>query len=69
LFWAFPYNTGLIPITAGALVPILGLEVFGWLPILLGLGMAMSSVTVVTNSLLLGNYMPKYNVYILTLCF
>jgi Cu+-exporting ATPase len=62
LFWAFAYNTGLIPIAAGALVPILGLGVFGWLPILAGLAMAMSSVTVVTNSLLLGNYKPKYNI-------
>jgi Cu+-exporting ATPase len=61
LFWAFAYNTGLIPIAAGALVPILGLSVFGWLPILAGLAMAMSSVTVVTNSLLLGKYKPKYN--------
>ena len=62
LFWAFAYNTGLIPIAAGALVPILGLGVFGWLPILAGLAMAMSSVTVVTNSLLLGKYKPKYNI-------
>jgi Cu+-exporting ATPase len=63
LFWAFAYNTGLIPIAAGALVPVLGLGVFGWLPILAGLAMAMSSVTVVTNSLLLGKYKPKYNTY------
>ncbi|MGI9012564.1 MAG: heavy metal translocating P-type ATPase [Nitrososphaeraceae archaeon] len=62
LFWAFAYNTGLIPIAAGVLVPILGLGVFGWLPILAGLAMAMSSVTVVTNSLLLGKYKPKYNI-------
>ena len=60
LFWAFAYNTGLIPIAAGALVPIFGLGVFGWLPILAGLAMAMSSVTVVTNSLLLGKYKPTY---------
>jgi Cu+-exporting ATPase len=59
LFWAFAYNTGLIPIAAGALVPIFGLGVFGWLPILAGLAMAMSSVTVVTNSLLLGKYKPN----------
>ena len=59
LFWAFAYNTGLLPIAAGALVPFLGLGVFGWLPILAGLAMAMSSVTVVTNSLLLGKYKPK----------
>ena len=59
LFWAFAYNTGLIPVAAGALVPILGLSVFGWLPILAGLAMAMSSVTVVTNSLFLGRYKPR----------
>ncbi|MDQ2685576.1 MAG: heavy metal translocating P-type ATPase [Thermoproteota archaeon] len=59
LFWAFAYNTGLIPVAAGALVPIFGLSVFGWLPILAGVAMAMSSVTVVTNSLLLGRYKPK----------
>ena len=58
LFWAFAYNTGLIPIAAGALVPVFGLTVFGWLPILAGVAMAMSSVTVVTNSLLLGRYKP-----------
>ncbi|MDP8907123.1 MAG: heavy metal translocating P-type ATPase [Thermoproteota archaeon] len=61
LFWAFAYNTGLIPIAAGALVPFMGLGVFGWLPILAGIAMAMSSVTVVTNSLLLGRYKPKHN--------
>ncbi|CAN5789726.1 N/A [soil metagenome] len=59
LFWAFAYNTGLIPVAAGALVPIFGLSVFGWLPILAGVAMAMSSVTVVTNSLLLGRYKPQ----------
>jgi len=59
LFWAFAYNTGLIPIAAGALVPVFGLSVFGWLPILAGVAMAMSSVTVVTNSLMLGRYKPE----------
>lgn len=39
---------------AGTLVPIMRVGVFGWLPILAGLAMAMSPVTVVTNSLLLG---------------
>ena len=63
LFWAFAYNTGLIPIAAGALVPVLGLGVFGWLPIVAGLAMAMSSVTVVTNSLLLGKYKPQFETY------
>jgi len=62
LFWAFVYNTGLIPIAAGALVPFLGVGIFGWLPMLAGLAMAMSSVTVVGNSLLLGWYKPKFGV-------
>ena len=60
LFWAFAYNTGLIPIATGVLVPLLGVGVFGWLPILAGVAMALSSVTVVTNSLLLGRYKPKH---------
>ena len=60
LFWAFAYNTGLIPIAAGALVPFFGLSVFGWLPILAGAAMALSSVTVVGNSILLGRYRPRY---------
>jgi len=60
LFWAFAYNTGLIPIAAGALVPIIGAEMYAWLPILAAAAMAMSSVTVVGNSLLLGRYKPKF---------
>jgi P-type Cu+ transporter len=60
LFWAFAYNTGLIPIAAGALVPFLGIGIFGWLPMLAGLAMAMSSVTVVGNSILLGRYKPRF---------
>ena len=60
LFWAFAYNTGLIPIAGGALVPFLGLGVFGWLPILAGAAMALSSITVVGNSILLGRYRPKF---------
>ena len=59
LFWAFAYNTGLIPIAAGALVPLLGVEIFGWLPMLAAVAMAMSSVTVVGTSILLGRYKPK----------
>src|SRR5688500_1664073 len=61
LFWAFAYNTGLIPIAGGILVPFLGVEIFGWLPMLAALAMAMSSVTVVGNSLLLGRYRPKFS--------
>jgi cation transport ATPase len=48
LFWAFVYNAALIPVAAGALYPFTG-----WLlsPILAAAAMALSSVTVVTNSL------------------
>src|ERR687898_796804 len=60
LFWAFAYNTGLIPIAGGILVPFLGVGIFGWLPLLAGLAMAMSSVTVVGNSILLGRYKPRF---------
>lgn len=63
LFWAFAYNTGLIPIAAGALVPFLGVEIFGWLPMLAAFAMAMSSVTVVGNSILLGRFKPKLPPY------
>jgi Cu+-exporting ATPase len=59
LFWAFAYNTGLIPIAGGALVPILGVGIFSWLPMLAAIAMALSSVTVVGNSILLGSYKPR----------
>jgi P-type Cu+ transporter len=62
LFWAFAYNTGLIPVAAGALVPLVGVNMFGWLPLLAGAAMAMSSITVVGNSILLGRYKPKFEV-------
>jgi Cu+-exporting ATPase len=60
LFWAFAYNAGLIPIAGGILVPFMGIEIFGWLPMLAGLAMAMSSVTVVGNSILIGRYKPRF---------
>lgn len=60
LFWAFAYNTGLIPIAAGVLVPFAGVAIFGWLPMLAGGAMAISSVTVVGNSILLGRYKSKF---------
>jgi P-type Cu+ transporter len=60
LFWAFAYNTGLIPVAAGALVPIFGAQMYAWLPFLAAAAMAMSSVSVVGNSLLLGRYKPEF---------
>jgi Cu+-exporting ATPase len=58
LFWAFAYNTILIPIAAGALVPILGPGVYNYLPFLAAGAMAFSSATVVGNSLLLSRFNP-----------
>jgi len=53
LFWAFGYNTILIPVAAGALYPIVWMpDLLRQLhPILAALAMAFSSVSVVTNSL------------------
>jgi YHS domain-containing protein len=59
LLWAFFYNVALIPIAAGVLVPFLGARIYEVLPLLAGLGMAISSVTVVSNSLLLRRFSPK----------
>ena len=50
LFWAFGYNLIALPIAAGLLLPTLG---FALSPALAGALMAFSSVSVVTNSLLL----------------
>ncbi len=58
LFWAFFYNVTLIPIAAGALVPILGPGVFQVMPYLAASAMAISSATVVSNSLLLNRFRP-----------
>jgi hypothetical protein len=57
---AFAYNTCLISIAAGVLIPFLGVGIFEWLPMLAGLAMAMSSVTVVGNSILLRRYKPRF---------
>ncbi len=56
LFWAFAYNVVLIPVAAGLLYVVTG-DLLS--PILAGAAMAMSSVTVVTNSLLLRRFTPK----------
>jgi cation transport ATPase len=53
------YNIALIPIAAGMLVPFLGPSIYQVLPLLAGLAMAISSVTVVSNSLLLRRFKPK----------
>jgi len=58
LFWAFCYNIALIPIAAGALVPIFGSGVYNYLPFLAAGAMATSSATVVSNSLLLNRFRP-----------
>ena len=56
IFWAFAYNTILIPIAAGVLYPTFGIT---FNPALAGLAMALSSVTVITLSLMLKRYVPE----------
>lgn len=50
LFWAFLYNVIGIPVAAGVLYPVWGIFLN---PIFAGMAMALSSVSVITNSLLL----------------
>ncbi|MGH2660468.1 MAG: HAD-IC family P-type ATPase, partial [Actinomycetota bacterium] len=52
-FWAFVYNTVLIPVAAGVLYPVAGILMS---PILAGAAMALSSVSVVSNSLRLRRF-------------
>ena len=50
LFWAFGYNIVLIPVAMGVLYPLFGVLLS---PIFASVAMASSSVSVVSNSLLL----------------
>ena len=55
IFWAFAYNSILVPVAAGVLYPNFGIM---FQPEYAGLAMALSSVTVISLSLLLKRYVP-----------
>jgi Cu+-exporting ATPase len=56
LFWAFVYNTVGIPVAMGILFPVSG---FLLSPVIAGAAMAFSSVSVVSNSLLMRGWKPR----------
>jgi P-type Cu+ transporter len=58
LAWAFGYNLVLVPVAAGLLIPVYGVGIYSFLPFLSGAAMALSSASVVGNSLLLMRYRP-----------
>jgi Cu+-exporting ATPase len=58
LFWAFAYNTILIPLAAGVLFPFFGILLN---PIFAAAAMGLSSVTVVSNALRLRRFKPPLN--------
>lgn len=55
LFWAFAYNAVLIPVAAGLLYPLNGLQLS---PMLAAAAMGLSSVFVLTNALRLRRFTP-----------
>ena len=55
LFWAFAYNTILIPVAAGVLFPFFGILLD---PIFAAAAMGLSSLTVVSNALRLRRFRP-----------
>ncbi len=57
LFWAFAYNTILIPVAAGVLFPFFGILLN---PMFAAAAMGLSSVTVVTNALRLRKF--RFNI-------
>ncbi len=56
LFWAFAYNTALIPVAAGILYPFFAILLD---PVFAAAAMATSSVSVVTNASLLKRFKPR----------
>jgi len=59
LAWAFGYNAILVPVAGGLLIPFYGVGVYSFLPFFSGAAMALSSASVVGNSLLLMRYKPR----------